>query len=683
MSEILSACSFQTGVTPVSAGVSPFERMRKTLHDIELLLALAQHDSSTDQISEKLKELQHAADGVATLHERALARAQFLSTVQVGTRLRSNELSSAFQTLQNELRQIREDLNREKTDRMQFLTKAFENSREGVVILDAQARILNTNPAFRRIVDRPDRTIEGQPLHLTVDWAFPGYHAVLKNVQRGQPWSGRVIINRGGTEERAYLLSLSPVENTESPSNIIVLLSDVTEIDKTQKRLKRQALHDQLTGLPNRRFYRERLRNLIDESRQKQQQFAVCFVDLDDFKIVNDSMGHSAGDELLVQIGQKLRQTAGEDSFVARFGGDEFAVLIPRTDEDPRLVATVTDDILRTLREPIPIRGTEVRVSASFGISIYPTDGETADELMQNADVAMYAAKHEGSSQIRMFNPVMRHKVERRNRIQRELHNALQGNDIFVQFQPLVDLRSGQLASCEALARWKTPGGDLISPAEFIPVAEQTGLVNHLGEVILSRVCRQLVDWDRRGIRPARTSINLSSRQFRCEGFSRRVRDLLDREGANPEWFTLEVTETAIMDDISAGILLLDELARLGFSIALDDFGTGHSSLSYLRSLNVHFLKIDRSFVTDLPGDDRAFAIVDSVIRMGQSRGLKIVAEGIETQAQFDSLCDMGCDVGQGYLISHPLSPEAFEEWNRWFRNSLPRTWASAEAGTV
>ncbi|MCA9056569.1 MAG: EAL domain-containing protein, partial [Planctomycetaceae bacterium] len=423
------------------------------------------------------------------------------------------------------------------------------------------------------------------------------------------------------------------------------------------------AQFDQLTGLPNRRLFLIELDRAIARAQRDGSGFSVCFVDLDRFKHVNDTLGHMAGDELLIEASCRIRQHAGRESFVARFGGDEFAILIPDTNEDPRKTATIADRVLKALQDPILIVETETRIGASIGVTEYPTHCADVDELLQNADVAMYVAKQSGRNQIRVFASEMRQEVERRHRIQHELHRALQGNEISVLYQPQVNLITGDVVSAEALARWRTPDGRQISPGEFVPVAEKSGLISVLGELVLTTVCRQLVEWDAIGCRPNRTAVNLSPKQLHARRFVERVAELIDSTGAQPHWITLEITENAVMEDVRSAMRVMEGLNRLGISLALDDFGTGHSSLSYLKHFDIHTLKIDRSFVMDLPDDDRARAIVESVIHLGQSRSLKIVAEGIEKQSQYEMLADMGCDYGQGYHIAHPLRPVEFESW--------------------
>ena len=663
--EPIDECSPQSGLCNAVDACAPFDRVRARLGELQSLIAaeLSRDGVPRDRFEVAFSDLTVATAAAAAAHEEANSRSQKLSLAQADALVRSAEIIEELERTKAELTEARLIAERHQAERLQLLGRVFENAREGVVILDGEARIQEANPVFLQITRLGEDRLLGQPLSSTLEWAFPGYEDVLRSVLGGQAWSGRVVVARGDEHERSYLVSFSPVESETQSKNVIAMFSDMTDIDRTQKRLKRQALHDQLTGLPNRRFFRERLQSLIDDSRRMRTSFAVCFIDLDDFKHVNDSLGHFAGDDLLVEAAWRIRRHAGDGSFVARFGGDEFAILIPDMCGDPRKTATITDRVLSSLREPIRVGDSETRVGASIGVTEFPKHCRDTDELLQNADVAMYAAKQAGKNQIRVFAPVMREEVERRHRVQHELHRALQGNEISVLYQPQVDLLTGEAVSCEALARWRTPDGRQISPGEFVPVAESSGLINPLGELVLTTVCRQLVEWQAIGCRPPRTAVNLSPKQLHAREFVERVRELIATTGARPDWLTMEITENAVMEDLPSAMRVMDGLNRLGITLALDDFGTGHSSLSYLKNFDIHTLKIDRSFVKDLTEDDRALAIVESIIHLGQGRSLRIVAEGIETQDQYDMLAEMGCDVGQGYHIAHPLRAVEFESW--------------------
>ncbi len=633
------------------------------MDELDQLLAHAQSDLNLTQLKGLTTTLADSADQAEVLHQDLVARSHSLSLAQADAIVRSAEIIDELERTRQELVEARRETERHQAERLMLLRGVFEHAREGVVILDHGANIQEVNPAFSEITGYPAEKLLGQALESTLNWEFPEYQSALQSARNGQAWSGRVVVSHYDKEERAYLLSFSLVHGDAHASHIIALFSDVTDIDKTQRRLQIQALHDQLTGLPNRRFYREQLQAHIDLGKASGCQFALCFIDLDDFKTVNDTLGHSAGDELIVEAARRIQQSAGHHSFVSRFGGDEFAILITQTDLDPTRVATITDEVIRTIRAPIQLGDMEVRVQASLGVAEFPMDGEEPDELMQNADMAMYAAKKDGRNQVRRFSRHMRQEVDRKNRIHRQLHEVLHGNELSVEYQPVVDLITREQRSCEALARWRTATGDAISPMEFIPVAEKSGLITQLGDAILTQVCRQIADWERRGIRPPHVAVNLSPKQFRNPSLLSRIQEILDTQGVMPQWLTFEVTESAMMEDVTTSLRVLDTLRQMGFTLALDDFGTGHSSLSYLQKLNIHILKIDRSFIVDLPHDDRAVAIVESIIRLGQNRGLTIVAEGIETQTQWEILQEMGCDFGQGYFIAKPMPHQNLEGW--------------------
>lgn len=642
---------------------APFERVRATLDELERCIEGELQGVTTDDLKRLSSTLTRSASHAEALHQDLVARSRSLSQAQADAIVRSAEIIEELEQTKLELIEARREAERHQAERLLLLSGVFENAREGVVILDQSAKIQEVNPAFAAITGHDREQLLGQELDSTLCWAFPEYVSAFQSALSGQAWSGRIVVYRKDHGERAYLLSFSPVHRETALPFIIALFSDVTDIDRTQRRLQKQALHDQLTGLPNRRYYRDHLQSLIESGTQEHSRFALCFIDLDDFKSVNDTYGHSTGDELIVEVSRRIQESAGDQSFVSRFGGDEFAILIPNTDRDIRRVATVTDEVLRSVQAPIRLGDIEVRVRASLGIAEFPTDGIDLDELMQHADVAMYEAKKNGRNQIRRFDPKMKQEIDRRNCIQRQLHDALLRNELSVVYQPIVDLQTRELISCEALARWRTPAGESISPAEFIPVAEQYGLIAPLGDAILLSVCRQLADWERQGCRPPRVSVNLSPKQFRSTNFLSRITEIIEVEGVRPEWLTFEVTETAMMDDVDSALRVLDSLRQLGFTLALDDFGTGHSSLSYLQKLNIDTLKIDRTFIVNLSRDEREFAIVESVIRLGQSRGLTVVAEGIETRAQWELLSGMGCDFGQGYYFARPMTAREFACW--------------------
>ncbi|MCA9045591.1 MAG: EAL domain-containing protein, partial [Planctomycetaceae bacterium] len=466
----------------------------------------------------------------------------------------------------------------------------------------------------------------------------------------------------GAQQDRWYWTSISRSGHMENYGNrLIVMFSDVTELEESQRQLEQQALYDNLTHLPNRRFFRRYLGELIGD--EEASSFAVCFLDLDDFKHVNDSLGHSVGDRLLKLVARRLTNTIGTEAFVARFGGDEFAVIVPDLDPAHQRLADITDRIHKAIQAPFRLGENVSVVGTSIGVTLYPDHAESAEILMKNADIAMYAAKSAGKNSICVFDHRMQSQVDQRHQIQRDLRTALQGGDISLHFQPKVCSRTGRLRGCEALSRWKKEDGTYVPPSEFIPIAEQSGLIVPLGELVLTYAAKCCRRWADAGYDPFPMAVNISPQQMRHPGFLERLRSILKETGAKPEWLELEITENAMVDDVERARRLILQLRELGVRTAIDDFGTGYSSLSYLQSLPIDTLKIDASFVKDVHAAKTSAAIARAVVSLGSGLGLTVVAEGVETTQQARRLAELECDVLQGYLISQPVCEEEFVAW--------------------
>lgn len=553
---------------------------------------------------------------------------------------------------------------RRNEERLRLLATVFNNAQEGVAILDDQGFVVEANPVFLEIAGGSDENLLVRRLDHVLDWSFADFPEVIEAVSAGQPWAGRVSLMRK-SEQRSYWVSFSPATDRtgQATSHIIVMFSDVTDIVKSQKRLRRRAMFDNVTGLPNRRYFRERLKAMIQDPQHQDPGFAILFLDLDDFKHVNDSQGHAAGDQLLRQVARRLRKCTGPGGFVARFGGDEFAILLPNADAAHRHVSEIADTIHGEIRKAIHLDHNEAYVSVSIGATHYPSHSQDVDTLLRNADVAMYAAKDAGKNQLRLFSAEMRTSVEVRHQLHGELRRALRGDELKLAYQPKVWAASGKLAGCEALARWQKPCGTNVSPGEFVPVAEKTGLIIALGNRVLRNACQQAKHWRELGLEVPHVAVNISPNQMREPRFIERVERILEETGVDPHWLELEITENAVMDNVDQAVKIIDRLGGMGISLAIDDFGTGHSSLSYLKSFNIDTLKIDASFVRDLPDDETAVAIVRSIISLGKGCGLTVVAEGVETDDQLNLLLEVGCDVIQGYYFSRPLWAEQFQDW--------------------
>lgn len=556
-------------------------------------------------------------------------------------------------------RDITDDRSREK--QLQLLASVFRSASEGAVILSSDGVILEANPAFARMADVADyRELSGRSLCDALAAPIEDFRSVIAQVRGGTSWSGKIGVRDGNRVVCSYWLSLSRSADSElDDARIIALISDITDLENSQAELQRRALHDPLTGLPNRVHFREYLSDAISDPGH---QCTVCFLDLDDFKHVNDSAGHSAGDELLRQVGARISENVPAGSFVARFGGDEFALIMDDSHCAPDCVSDVLNQLLAAFREPFVVEETQATVGLSIGVCRYPDDACDVDTLMQSADIAMYVAKTAGKNRIRVFTGEMQETVDLRHRVQSRLREALHQGDLSLHFQPKMDAARRDVVSCEALVRWKTPAGNYIPPSEFIPIAEQTGLIGPLGNLVFQKAAEQACEWNRQGIAPA-IAVNISPHQIRDPRFIDRLKETLHETGARAEWFELEITEHAMMDDVSHAIRVTDQLSALGFRIAIDDFGTGYSSLSYLKNFRIHTLKIDISFVRDVVDDVHSQAIVKSIVSLGKGLGLTVVAEGVEDVRQEKLLREFGCDVLQGYLLGRPVPAEDFKGW--------------------
>lgn len=429
----------------------------------------------------------------------------------------------------------------------------------------------------------------------------------------------------------------------------------LAQLDRSQSELRRLATRDPLTDMPNRVLMGEALNGAVARTQQTGRPLAVMFLDLDRFKHINDSLGHATGDALLRQVAERLRESLPAGQLAGRLGGDEFLIVLENMDSVDE-VTNLARRLLNTLSRPYPIEGQILHVGASAGIAMYPGDGETGVCLMRHADVAMYAAKSMGGGTFKFFDREMTERAMIILRTEASLRDALAEEALQIHYQPKIDLETGNIAGAEALVRWNH-AGRMISPAEFIPIAEETGLIIELGYWILTQVCRDTASWHRR-LPGLSVAVNVSARQLAERDFADRAIAIVRRAGLSPSMFTLEVTETVVMRDVANQVAVLNDLRAAGFRIAVDDFGTGYSSLSYLRQLPVTMLKIDRSFINDVPGDA---AIAATVIALGKKLGLTTVAEGVETQEQYDWLRAEGCDQVQGYLISRPVPAIRFE----------------------
>ncbi|MBD0381189.1 EAL domain-containing protein [Paenibacillus sedimenti] len=429
---------------------------------------------------------------------------------------------------------------------------------------------------------------------------------------------------------------------------------------QAEEQLIHMAYHDSLTNLPNRLKFQETLRNAITEADAAESKLAVLFVDLDRFKIINDTLGHQAGDLLQQHVAAKLSEFAGDSHFVARFGGDEFILLMKGIQSIEEVLAFASG-IPNCMKEAFYFEQQELYVTASIGIALYPRDGDNDQSLIKNADTAMYKAKEKGGNTFEMYHPEMNMRSLYRLNMEIELRKAVEREQFMVYYQPLVELSTGKIFGMESLVRWKHPEWGMVSPGEFIPLAEETGLILQLGNWVLQQACNQNAKWIAMGLPPLCVSVNISVKQFMQSGFVQLIEDTLRLSGLPSNLLCLEITESVAMNNVSYIQDMLDKLRQIGVQISIDDFGTGYSSLSYLKRFRVHTLKIDQSFIRDVTTDEDNAAIVTALIAMSQQLKIKSLAEGVETLEQLQFLRDRGCNEIQGYIFSTPLPADQFE----------------------
>ena len=433
-------------------------------------------------------------------------------------------------------------------------------------------------------------------------------------------------------------------------------------VQKARDALGYQAEHDMLTGLPNRILYFDRLHQAIKKSNRNHKKTAVIFMDLDRFKEINDSLGHETGDWVIKLLGKRLKSYIRDEDTLARFGGDEFLILI-ESFEDIKDVIEVLQKLLKSMEKPFDVNGHALHLTLSAGISIFPDDGEDPESLIRNADTAMYKAKDDGRNTFHFYTKEMTQQSLSHMVMSKNIRDAIDKNEFVLYYQPQIDAKENKLIGMEALIRWKTTDGKFISPAEFIPVAEDYGLIGKIGRYVFAEAASQITKWYAKGYNPGRVAINLSTIELQQEDFVKNLKSQISSINCKPQWLELEITEGYTMKHPDEAIKMLNDIKELGINLSIDDFGTGYSSLSYLKKLPIHKLKIDQSFVSELPGSTNDEAIVESIISLANTMGFRVIAEGVETREQQEFLIKKGCDNIQGYYHSRPLPADEMEEF--------------------
>ncbi len=548
--------------------------------------------------------------------------------------------------------------------RLALAGQVFETASEGIMLTDAQNRIISVNPAFEVITGYPAAEVLGKdPKLLNAGLQAPDhYKAMWHGLQRDGRWEGEVWNRRKSGEPFAQRLSVSIIRDEWGHiKRHLAMFSDVTTQKRQAEEIEHQAGHDSLTGLPNRRLLADRMAQAIARAQRQSGQVGIMMLDLDGFKHINDTLGHRLGDLLLIETARRLVHCVRESDTVARVGGDEFMMVLPEIqgqNDLQTLAAKINDHI----GEPFHIEGKDLFVSGSMGLTLFPDDGVNADVLLANADTAMYRAKSEGKNTYRFFTQDMQQQALERLRLENGLRRAMREGEFVLYYQPVIELSTGALVKAEALIRWRDPERGLVEPIEFIPVAEDTGLILPVGAWVLQTAVRQAAQWKSQAPSGFRVGINLSASQFQRGDCAALLNEILKAEVADPGQLVVEITESVFIGDKGDAKRQLIEMKSLGIQVAIDDFGTGFSSLSYLKHFPIDTLKIDQSFVSGIPGDAEDIALIEAMISMSRALGLDVIAEGIETEAQRSFLIASGCRYGQGYLVGRPVPADEFAE---------------------
>jgi len=558
------------------------------------------------------------------------------------------------------------DLSAEKhtEDRLRLASTVFDNAAEGIAVLDANFRVTTVNPAFTTVTGFDLADVLGRRPFFLTSTATDGelvdeiWTAIRQNGRwESEHWSAR----KDGQEYAVWLSISATTDELGTISQYAVVFSDITQRKRDEERIRYQATYDALTGLPNRSLFMDRLGMALHQAQRNNLRVGLMFIDLDGFKLINDTLGHDVGDELLKEVAQRLLVCVRQGDTVTRFGGDEFTIIMPDLGE-MRNVLAIAHRIIDSLKLPFMLQGTEAYISASIGITSFPDDAKTVQALLKNADAAMYRAKETGKANFQFYTHGLDEESSARLTIKNGLSKALERREFELLYQPKCDVATGRLTGAEALLRWRSAELGMMLPATFIPVLEETGLIDSVGDWVLETACAQHKAWRDAGHGHMRVAVNLSVRQLRQGTLVKTVETLLGRYSIDPSGLELEITESMILKDTENAVAVLKELFAMGVHLTMDDFGTGYSSLSYLKRFPQNTIKIDRSFVNDIAVDPDDLEIIRTIINMGHSLRRRVVAEGVETEAQRQLLHHLRCDEMQGFLLSPPVPASAIDE---------------------
>jgi diguanylate cyclase (GGDEF)-like protein/PAS domain S-box-containing protein len=558
---------------------------------------------------------------------------------------------------------------RDITDRLaaeneqKLAAKVYETANDGIIITDRLGNVVDANNSFCEMTGYSREEIIGQNPRLmksgrhSAEFFTEMWDAIINQGY----WRGEIWDRRKNGEVYPKWLSISSIRNEQNEiTHFIGISSDITTVKQSEANLYRLAYYDALTGLPNRLHYYERIQQAIQNAVRQKTKLAVMFIDLDKFKRVNDDYGHLVGDRLLVYVGERLEESVRDSDTVSRYGGDEYAVLLPDI-ANPSKAAAIAQRIVESLSRPFILDSREVTIGGSVGIAIYPMDGEDSDTLMKNADTAMYHAKQSDSRQYLFFSNEMNLQMSQRLQLEERLRYALDQDHLKVYYQPKIDIVSGEMIGCEALLRWEDPERGMIMPLEFILTAEESNIIHDIGRMVLADACRKVKHWNRLVSRPIKVAVNMTARELMMQNPANLLDRMIAESGIDPTTLEIEITERVMMDHATELKSKLEEVKALGVKISIDDFGTGYTSINYLRRYPLDGLKIDISYVRNLPHDNDSAAIVRAIISLAKALKLEVTAEGVEQAQQLIFLKENGCQLVQGFYYSKAVTADEIE----------------------
>ena len=609
------------------------------------------------RIAQPISRIAAAADKVAA-GDLQYEAPQFAGDGEVA------HLSTAIHTMVNSLTwEIIERKNAE--EQLKLSAAVFANNSEAIVITDAHNNIMRVNAAFTRISGYELADVAGKNPRIFASGKTTRefYHDMWTNFLKDDGWSGEIWNKRRNGETYPEWLILSLVrDDADKVINHIAIYSDITERKKEEDHVQFLASHDALTSLPNRLLLTDRITQALSMAERSAAKVGVLFIDLDHFKNINDSLGHDIGDDLLKQVAERMLKCSRRADTIARTGGDEFVAVLPEIGSENE-AAFVAEKIIEAFCEKFVVGPHHLTITPSIGISMYPDDGNDSVTLLRNADMAMYRAKEVGRNTLQFYRPEMTINITEKLQLEMELRNAIKQNELYMAYQPQIDLESGKVVGLEALIRWQHPTLGLIPPVRFIPVAEESGLILEVGEWVLREVCMQGRIWKAKGLELVPIAVNVSGVQFKRGQIVERIKTILQETKFDPALLEIEITESVLMGLGEASMVIMNDLKALGVRLSLDDFGTGYSSLSRLKTFPLDMLKVDQSFVRDIHTDANDAAIVRAVLSMSHEMQIQVIAEGVETAEQLDFLKGLNCEKYQGYLFSRPVKADEIEQY--------------------